>query len=144
MDANVLPSNRSGACTVCPAERRVSAKATTPGVRPSAWWKSAISVIRKVCACASPLRQAQRARGLVAGEAGLALLLEGPEALREVRSASQLALGDVLLLDGCPQPNALVAQLGDHPLAGQERLGGAGCGVARLLAGELEQVIRWH
>jgi hypothetical protein len=43
--SKVRPSNRSGVCTVSPARRSSSAKATMPGVSPCAWWKSTTSVI---------------------------------------------------------------------------------------------------
>ena len=45
IEPNVRPSNRSGVYTVCPARRSSSAKATTPGVSPCAWWKSTTSAI---------------------------------------------------------------------------------------------------
>src|SRR4051812_34147713 len=59
--ANVLPSWRSGVCTVWPAARRASAKALTPSVRPWAWWNTISSVIRRVLTRRAPRRGARRA-----------------------------------------------------------------------------------
>src|SRR6516164_7914210 len=58
MVPNVRPSNRSGVWTVCPARRSSSAKATTPGVSPCAWWKSTTSAIPALLSCGCPVTQA--------------------------------------------------------------------------------------
>ena len=45
MVAKVLPSNRSGVCTVWPAVRSRSANSVRPGVRPWTWWKRRMSAM---------------------------------------------------------------------------------------------------
>src|SRR4029453_16350102 len=46
MLSKVRPSNRSGTCTIWPADRSWSAKTWMPGVRPWVWWKSRTLAIR--------------------------------------------------------------------------------------------------
>src|SRR5690606_35517984 len=89
-----------------------------------------------------PTQPTEGREGSVAREGQLALLLERAECLGVVGGLSELTLGDVLRLDGHPQPYAVVAQLGDHPLTLQKRTGGTGCCPTGLLAGELEQFVR--
>src|SRR5699024_7448400 len=79
---------------------------------------------------------------LVTGEDGLALLVEGGEALEVVVGGAQLALGDVLVRDGLPQATTVVADVLHEGAAGQERAGRADGGLTGLAAGELHELLR--